>query len=80
LYWITVSIGRALLLQHDLLMARREVRLAAGRERLPVHEVGGRARRRLRDGGRSRGGAEDDGDGGGGEHDAGHASLLVGWL
>ena len=39
---------RALLLQHDLLVARRQVRLAAGRERLPVHDVlvGTRLRRR----------------------------------
>ena len=31
--------GRALLLQHHLLVARRQVRLAARRERLPVHDV-----------------------------------------
>ena len=39
---------RALLLQHQLLVARRQVGFAAGRERLPVHEVGRRAGRRLR--------------------------------
>ena len=72
---------RALLLQHHLLVARRDVGFAAGRKRLPVHEVGGGARRGLRDGGRSRHGAEDDGSrGGGGEQDSGHAESPFRWL
>ena len=58
LYWIDGVDRRALLLQHQLLVARRQVRFAAGRERLPVHEIGCRARRRLRQCRRREGDAE----------------------